>query len=121
MPDINKPCVARRLVCSDSLRGAGLDGVDLRTLTLVDTLAGLESGSFTSAQLTAAFLAQIARYEGVYNAFTFVFTDALAQARASDARRAAGGPVGALEGVPYVIKEALNVLDYPATLGALLL
>ena len=83
----------------------------------MDTLAGLESGAFTSTQLTAAFLARIALYEGVYNAFTFIFPDSIAAAQASDARRAAGGVLGALEGVPFVIKEALDVVGYPSTFG----
>ena len=56
-------------------------GIDLRTFTIVDILGGLDAGDFTSEELTRAYLAQIARYEGVYNAFTFLAPDALAQVR----------------------------------------
>ena len=61
------------------MASAGVAGLDVETLTIVDILAGLKNGSFTAEELTSAYLAQIARYEGVYNAFTFIAPDALAQ------------------------------------------
>ena len=53
------------------------------TLTLVDALDGLRNGTYTSELLTAAYLAQIAKYEGTLNAFTFFNNFALSQVRAS--------------------------------------
>jgi Asp-tRNA(Asn)/Glu-tRNA(Gln) amidotransferase A subunit family amidase len=78
--------------------------LDLRTLTLVDTLALLKNGTYTSETLTRAFLAQVARYEKVYNAFTFLNPHAIMQARASDEYRASGKPERPMEGVPVAIK-----------------
>ena len=49
------------------------------TLTLLDALEGLQNGTFTSELLTAAYLAQIAKYESTYNAFTFFNDFALSQ------------------------------------------
>ena len=46
-----------------------------------------------------AFLAQIARYNDALNAFTFINPFALSQAHTSDRKRAAGAPLGAMEGV----------------------
>jgi amidase len=54
-------------------------GLDLRTLTIVDILDALEAGDYTSEELARAYLAQIARYEENYNAFTFIAPDVLAQ------------------------------------------
>jgi amidase len=99
------------------LHGAGAADVDLLTLTLVDVLAGLDNGTFTSESLTLAYLEAIAKFEDTLNAFTFLSARALDVARASDARRAGGGHVGAMEGVPVVIKEAINVEGFPSTLG----
>lgn len=62
-------------------RLAGIAGVDLVSLTLKDVIDGLSVGRFTSAELTRAFLAQIAKYEDTYNAFTFLNPEALAQVR----------------------------------------
>ena len=77
------------------------DPADINTLyvTLVDALAGLEDGTLTSETLTAAYLAQIEKYEPIYNAFTFPNIFALSQARTSDRRRAAGAAIGPMEGV----------------------
>ena len=85
---------------------AGIDGVTLETLTISDTLDGLTSGAFTSVELTKAFLARIAKYEDVYNAFTFLNPDVLALAEASDARRASGAPLGSLEGARMPTRSA---------------
>ena len=75
------------------------EDIDVLRITLADTLAGLKAGVFTSETLTKAFLAQIAKYEPLYNAFTFLNPFALSQARTSDRRRAAGARTGAMEGV----------------------
>ena len=77
---------------------------DITTLSLADTRDGLAKGDFTSAELTDAYLSAI---EGAsdLNAFITVAADhARDQAKASDARRAAGD-AGALEGVPLAIKD----------------
>ena len=68
-------------------------------LTIADTLAGLEAGTFTSELLVEAFLAQIEQYNDALNAFTFLNPFALAQAHTSDRLRAAGAAIGAIEGV----------------------
>ena len=39
------------------------------------------------------------------------------QAQASDDRRATSGPLSSLDGAPIVIKEALDVVGFPSTLG----
>ena len=96
---------------------AGPADIDTATLTLVDALSGLENGTYTSEILVKAYTAKIDMYNPVYNAFTFRNKHALAQARASDAKRAKGKPIGSMEGVPVVIKEPLSWVGYPSTYG----
>ena len=64
--------------------------IDVTELTIADVQAGFAAGTFTSEALTLAHLKRIAKYEPYYNAFTFMHDGALADARAIDARRAAG-------------------------------
>lgn len=91
--------------------------VDVTELTIADVQAGFATGRFTSEQLTLAHLARIEKYEPYYNAFTFMNPNALADAKAADARRAAGLAGGPLAGVPVVIKEAMDFVGLPSTAG----
>ncbi|WP_370614432.1 amidase [Mumia sp. Pv 4-285] len=98
-----------------------LDRVDLSTLTIAETLKGLETGKYSSVELVEAFLDRIEAYEPYYNAFTQMNPDALSDAAASDARRTKGKGkkprVRALEGVPIVIKDSMDVKGMPTTSG----
>jgi amidase len=81
--------------------------IDVTELTIADVQEGFAAGRFTSEALTLAHLKRIEKYEPYYNAFTYMHDGALADARAIDARRAAGEMLGPLAGVPVVIKEAM--------------
>ncbi|MEZ5194596.1 MAG: amidase family protein [Nocardioides sp.] len=62
----------------------------------------------TSVELVRAHLAQIDKVDGAVHAFLHVDAEgALAQAAESDARRAAGRPASALDGVPVAVKDVL--------------
>lgn len=85
----------------------------------------LAAGETTSEALTAAYLARINEVDWAGPALQSVLAlnpDALAAARASDARRAAGSPLGALDGVPILLKDNIESADSMATTaGALAL
>lgn len=77
---------------------------DLTHLTLVEALKGLEKKEFTSVELTEAHIRATEDMRHL-NAYVTETPDrAIAQARASDARRAAG-QAGLLDGAPVAIKD----------------
>ena len=73
--------------------------------TLAELAAGLAAKEFSSAELTRHFLDRIRRHDGTLNSFITVCEEqALAQAAAADAARAAG-TAGLLTGVPMAQKD----------------
>lgn len=89
---------------------------------LADALAG---GEVTSLTLTEAYIARIVEIDRAgprLQAVLAVNPDALEQAEASDARRAAGKPLGPLDGIPVLLKDNIETLDpMPTTAGSLAL
>ncbi|QQK63255.1 Asp-tRNA(Asn)/Glu-tRNA(Gln) amidotransferase subunit GatA [Cobetia sp. cqz5-12] len=79
--------------------------IALHDKTLSELAQGLEAGEYTSRELTEAFLARIERLDGELNSYiTLCREDALRDADAADARRAAGN-AATLTGVPMAIKD----------------
>jgi aspartyl-tRNA(Asn)/glutamyl-tRNA(Gln) amidotransferase subunit A len=81
----------------------------------------LAERSVTSEELTAHLLARVATHDQLG---AFLCTDpalALQQARAADARRAAGTARGALDGVPIAHKDICVTTDFPSTAASKML
>lgn len=93
------------------------DAIDLTELTVERVQAGFASGAFTSETLTKAYLKRIEEFNPSYNAIVFFNEKAVEEARAIDARRAAGEKLGPLAGVPVVVKEAMDMKGFPTTGG----
>ena len=73
--------------------------------TIAELAAGLKAGEFTSEELTRAYLERIKALDGELNSYITVTEEqALEQARAADARIAAGD-AGPLTGVPIAHKD----------------
>jgi len=93
--------------------------------TSIDDLQdSMRLGESTSESLTMAFLQRIEsmdRRGPALRAVIAVNRQALAEARASDARRKAGKLLGPLDGIPVLIKDNIETRDQPTTAGSLAL
>ena len=93
--------------------------------SLPDLAEALKAGEVSAEELTQAYLDRIDAVDRNGPTLQAVLTlnpDALDQARALDDRRRAGEPLGALHGVPILIKDNIETADaMPTTAGALAL
>ena len=80
--------------------------------------ADLESGTTTSVEITQAYIDRINALDGPLNGVMAIAPDALEQAAASDARRAAGQALGPLDGVPILYKDNHDAVGMPTTAGS---
>jgi len=83
-------------------------------LELADAIARRE---VTSEEVVRAHLDRIDAVNGKVNAVTRVLEDALTVAADADRALNAGRPVGPLHGVPFTIKENIDVVGSPTTQG----
>ena len=87
--------------------------------TASEIAEAVRSGATSAAAVAEAALARIAERDGVLNSFTAVTRDrALAKARAIDAARARGEPLGALAGVPFAVKNLFDVAGLATLAGS---
>jgi len=94
---------------------------ELHLQTLTQLAAGLDSGEFSSVELTQELLARIENLNATLNAFVTVTADqALAAARRADENRAAGNG-GALNGLPLVHKDIFCTQGVLTTCGSRML
>ena len=80
--------------------------------------ADLEAGNTTSVEITEGYIARIEALDGPLNGVIAVAPDAMEQAAASDARRAAGEALGPLDGVPILLKDNHDFVGMPTTAGS---
>lgn len=76
-------------------------------------------GTQSAAEVVEATLSRIAAHDKALNSFTAVTADrARARATAIDAARAAGQHVGPLAGVPFAVKNLIDVAGLPTLAGS---
>ena len=90
---------------------------DPTDLGVCGVLAALKAGTVTSVALAEALLARAEDWADL-NAFVAPEPGrVLEAAAAADEARRAGGPLGALHGLPLVIKDNIDVAGWPTTAG----
>ncbi|MDA1090177.1 MAG: amidase [Proteobacteria bacterium] len=77
------------------------------------------AGDCSAEELTQSCLDRIAKREAAVGAWIYLDPDlALAQARALDARKKAGDPLGPLHGLPVGLKDIFDTKDMPTECGS---
>ncbi|MEP7024723.1 MAG: amidase family protein, partial [Actinomycetota bacterium] len=95
---------------------------DLIRNTAAQLAGGIAAGEVSAVEVTQAHLDRIAAVDDRVHSFLHVAPEqALAAARAVDAQRAAGQPLGPLAGVPLALKDVFTTADMPTTCGSRIL
>ncbi|WP_432573956.1 amidase [Kineococcus sp. SYSU DK005] len=97
---------------------ASVRGLDLDSATIPQLQERMAAGELTAVQLTRAYLQRIRRVDPDLGAVLAVNPAALAEARASDRARRHGGPRGALEGIPVLLKDNVDAQGMATTAGS---
>jgi len=96
---------------------------DVVEASIADLRAALEDGRTTSVELVEAYQDRIAAFDGPdtdtkLNSVIVKNPQALAEAAASDERRAAGETLGPLDGIPYTAKDSYMVAGLTVASGS---
>ena len=93
----------------------------LTRLGAVEAAAAIREGHISSEDLVDACLARIEELEERIGAWTFLDPAyARDRAKAADAARARGEPLGALHGIPVGVKDVIDTADMPTEDGTVL-
>jgi amidase len=97
--------------------------IEVTERSISELRAALECGQTTAVELVNAYLARIDAYDSpatdtALNAVVVRNPDALAEAQASDERRAKGQTLGPLDGIPYTAKDSYLVKGLTAASGS---
>jgi len=95
---------------------------ELHFQSIAELAARLGAKQLSSVELTRAMIARTKAVDARVKAFnSYDEADALAQAAASDARRAAGQARGPLDGIPVGLKDVIAVAGQPLTASSKML
>lgn len=98
-----------------------MSGFDVVEAGIARIRAALQAGQVTSEELVRQYLERIEKYDssGIrLNALVVMNPEALAEARASDVRRAQGALLGPLDGIPYTAKDSYKVRGLTVAAGS---
>jgi amidase len=93
-------------------------GIDPASSTVAELRQAMAESRLSATALTQHYLDRIAEVNPALHAVIAVLPDALEQAAASDAAWESGRPRGALEGIPVLVKDNVQVAGAPTTAGS---
>jgi amidase len=88
-------------------RTAALDEL-LHKATISDLQIALRAGELSATELTLYFLQRTRRFDERLRTLVELNPHALGEARAADARRKSGTPLGAMDGIPVTLKDNIE-------------
>lgn len=109
-----------RLLEGSSLAGSGGSGqahAELLELTATEAVAAIKAGEIKAETYTVALLSRANSLKFLNTLISQNAEQVLEAARAVDKRRAAGGQLGPLAGLPLLIKDSINTAALPTTAG----
>src|ERR1700722_5314701 len=92
--------------------------IDPASSTVAELRRAMAESRLSATALTQHYLDRIAEVNPALHAVIAVLPDALEQAAASDAAWQSGRPRGALEGIPILVKDNVQVAGAPTTAGS---
>jgi amidase len=92
--------------------------IDPASSTVAELRQAMAESRLSATALTQHYLDRIAEVNPALHAVIAVLPDALEQAAASDAAWQSGRPRGALEGIPILVKDNVQVAGAPTTAGS---
>jgi len=96
-----------------------MTSIPLHYRTIAELGDLLRKGDITSLELTEHFISRISRVEGKLNAFRLQCVEsALGRAKLADSAFEEGKDCGPLQGIPYAVKDLIDVNGLPTTAGA---
>jgi Asp-tRNA(Asn)/Glu-tRNA(Gln) amidotransferase A subunit family amidase len=93
---------------------------DLATATIADIHKAVDARALTYEKLTRLYLNRIEAYDKkgpAINSVLYLNDEALAQARAADESLKSSGRQSVLHGIPFMIKDLVDVAGMPTTAG----
>jgi len=91
---------------------------ELHALTATELLEGYRKHTLSPVEVAQAVMRRIEAFNPRFNAFNLVSDRLLEEAKASEARWAAGQPRGLLDGVPVSIKDLILTRGWPTLRGS---
>jgi aspartyl-tRNA(Asn)/glutamyl-tRNA(Gln) amidotransferase subunit A len=91
---------------------------NLTSLTIAAAAHGLDTGNFTSEELTLAHIDAMDSSRSLNAFITETPTLALSHAKMSDARRKSGNAIGHMDGIPIAVKDLFCTENVLTTAGS---
>ncbi|KAK0110115.1 hypothetical protein ONS95_002770 [Cadophora gregata] len=108
---LSSPITITKILRSTMAPNTSIKGLpSLLTITIEQASEGLAAGRFTSADLVKAYIARIEEASH-FKAVLEVNPDALSAAKTLDEERSRSGSMGALHGIPILVKDNISTKD----------